>query len=182
MRICLSVCVLLLAMLPLWGNGLPEPAPLLGLSWGMSQKEVEDVLVQDDNLVPHGTYLVMQSGSHEYYSRRYGTYLLVSIPMDLVCGFDKDYTALEMISLRYAAVNFNHALAVYEKLADYLSLKLLGTGADRTLRDRERRSSRQDLAIGWEFPQTRFSMRVWGSAANGQVSILLEKSGGGQEE
>lgn len=144
----------------------------------MDQDEVEQVLAKDDNLLPHGNHLILQSGSTEYYARRYGTYILLGVPMDLVCAFDRDYTALELITLRYSTGDFYRALEAYQKLAEYFSVQFLGVNTGRNLRDRERSINRQDIEMNWNFGQTRFNMRVWGSDARGQLSILLSNAGG----
>lgn len=154
-----------------------QQQPFMGLVWGMDQDEVEAVLAKDDNLLAHGTHLILQAGRTDYYARRYGTYILLGVPMDLVCGFDRDYTSLELIVLRYSTGNFNRALEAYDKLTTYFSVLFLGVDTGRNLRDRERSVSRQDIEMNWDFPPTRFNMRVWGSGARGELSIWLSKIG-----
>lgn len=175
MKVCLPFFLFLCTWLSLAARELPEPAPFLGLKWGMDQDEVEEALATDDNLLPHTGYFVLYTGSERYYCRSYGTYMFDSVPMELVCGFDEAYTALRMVSLRYHTQNFDRALTVYEKAADTLSQMLIGADSDRKLRHRERSPTRQDRLVDWRFPETRFHMRVWGSDANGHVTIWFSQ-------
>lgn len=175
MKVCLSFFLILCTWLSLAGKELPEPAPFLGLKWGMDQEEVEKALEADDNLLPSTGYFVLYTGSDRYYCRSYGTYVFDSVPMELVCGFNEEYTSLRMVSLRYNTRNFDRALAVYEKTAETLSKTLLATDPDRHLRHRERRPTRQDRILDWRFPHTRFHMRAWGSDANGHLTIWFSQ-------
>lgn len=175
MKVCLPLFLLLLAWLPLGADPLTEIRPFLGLTWGLDQHEVEKILEKNDDVLPHGGYLILHAGVDEYYCRRYGTYLIASVPMELLCGFDRDYTELQMILLRYRANNFNRAQSVYTTLADLFTERFFGADSERDLRSRERRPSRQDLSVSWVFGNTRFHMRAWGSDANGEVSVWFSQ-------